>query len=128
MMKKWVISLLSVGMLLGIFGVSGISDSDSPNTVEETVQADTNSNNERTINYAVYPGNSSLLSPMDAFFTKSADITSNDDGSYKVTLTAEISNLTSLKVTTIDNQQPSVSSTTLKMLKSMLILVLILRV
>lgn len=111
MMKKWVISLLSVGMLLGIFGVSGISDSDSPNTVEETVQADTNSNNERTINYAVYRGNSSLLSPMDAFFPKSADITSNDDGSYKVTLTAEISNLTSLKVTTIDNQQPSVSST-----------------
>lgn len=65
MMKKLLISLLSVGMLLGIFGVSGISDSDSPNTVEETVQADTNSNNERTINYAVYPGNSSLLSPMD---------------------------------------------------------------
>ena len=111
MMKKWVISLLSVGMLLGIFGVSGISDSDSPNTVEETVQADTSSNNERTINYLVYRGNSSLLSPMDAFFTKSADISSNDDGSYKVTLTAEVSNLTSLKVATIDNQQPSVSST-----------------
>lgn len=111
MMKKWVISLLSVGMLLGIFGVSGISNSDSPNTVEETVQADTNSNNERTINYVVYRGNSNLLSPMDAFFTKSADIISNDDGSYKVTLTAEVSNLTSLKVTAIDNQQPSVSST-----------------
>ncbi|GEO58290.1 hypothetical protein LBO01_14190 [Companilactobacillus paralimentarius] len=119
-MKKWVISLLSVGMLLGIFGMSGISDSDSPNTVEETVQADTSSNNERTINYVVYRGNSSLLSPMDAFFTKSADITSNDDGSYKVTLTAEVSNLTSLKVTTIDNQQPSVSSTYTKNAKKYL--------
>lgn len=114
MMKKWVISLLSVGMLLGIFGVSGISDSDSPNKIVETVQADTNSNNERTINYLVYRGNSSLLSPMDAFFTKSATITPNDDGSYKVTLTAEVSNLTSLNVATIDNQQPSVSSTYMK--------------
>lgn len=114
MMKKWVISLLSVGMLLGLFGVSGVSDSDSPNSIGETVQADTNSNNERTINYLVYQGNSSLLSPMDAFFTKSADITPNDDGSYKVTLTAEVSNLTSLKVSTIDNQQPTVSDTYIK--------------
>lgn len=114
-MKKWVISLLSVGILWGTFGVSGSSDLALPNSVEETVQADvSNNNDERTINYEVYKKDSSELSPADTFFTKSAEISSNDDGTYKVTITAEISNLTSLEVTAINEQNPSESASYMK--------------
>lgn len=114
-MKKWVISLLSVGILWGTFGVSGSSDLALPNSVEETVQADvSNNNDERTINYEVYKKDSSELSPADTFFTKSAEISSNDDGTYKVTITAEISNLTSLEVTAINEQNSSESASYMK--------------
>ncbi|GAB5057360.1 hypothetical protein COSHB9_17480 [Companilactobacillus alimentarius] len=114
-MKKWVISLLSVGILWGTFGVSESSDLALPNSVEETVQADvSNNNDERTINYEVYKKDSSELSPADTFFTKSAEISSNDDGTYKVTITAEISNLTSLEVTAINEQNPSESASYMK--------------
>jgi len=87
MMKKLLISLLSVGMLLGIFGVTN-SNIGLPNVMEETVQADTNSNDSRTINYAVYKENSNALSPVNTLFTKSATVNQNDDGTYKVTVIA----------------------------------------
>jgi len=85
-MKKFLISLLSVGMLLGIFGVVGLNDTGSPNVLEETVQADTNDSNNKTINYEVYKENSNALSPMNTLFTKSATIVPNNDGTYKVLL------------------------------------------
>ncbi|MFC6176753.1 NEAT domain-containing protein [Companilactobacillus huachuanensis] len=106
MMKKLLISLLSVGMLLGIFGVVG-NNTNAPNVIEETVQADSTSNS-KTINYEVYKENSNTLSPMNTLFTKSATITPNDDGTYKVTLTGRNSNLSDFDVTTIDGQTPKV--------------------
>ena len=106
MMKKFLISLLSVGMLLGIFGSIGVN-TNSPNKMEETVQADT-TNNSRTINYEVYKENSNSLSPMNTLFTKSASVTDNDDGTYKVTLVARVSGVSGLDVSTIDGQTPKV--------------------
>ncbi|PMD73075.1 LPXTG cell wall anchor domain-containing protein [Companilactobacillus nuruki] len=106
MMKKFLISLLSVGMLLGIFGSIGVN-TNSPNKMEKTVQADT-TNNSRTINYEVYKENSNSLSPMNTLFTKSASVTDNDDGTYKVTLVARVSGVSGLDVSTIDGQTPKV--------------------
>lgn len=110
MMKKFLISLLSVGMLLGIFGVVGLNDTGSPNVLEETVQADTNDSDNKTINYEVYKENSNALSPMNTLFTKSATIVPNDDGTYKVFITARVSNISGLTVSTIDNQTPKVTT------------------
>lgn len=109
-MKKFLISLLSVGMLLGIFGVVGLNDTGSPNVLEETVQADTNDSDNKTINYEVYKENSNALSPMNTLFTKSATIVPNDDGTYKVFITARVSNISGLTVSTIDNQTPKVTT------------------
>lgn len=109
-MKKFLISLLSVGMLLGIFGVVGLNDTGSPNVLEETVQADTNDSNNKTINYEVYKENSNALSPMNTLFTKSATIVPNNDGTYKVFITARVSNISSLTVSTINNQTPKVTT------------------
>lgn len=109
-MKKFLISLLSVGMLLGIFGVVGLNDTGSPNVLEETVQADTNDSNNKTINYEVYKENSNTLSPMNTLFTKSATIVPNNDGTYKVFITARVSNISSLTVSTINNQTPKVTT------------------
>lgn len=110
MMKKFLISLLSVGMLLGIFGVVGLNDTGSPNVLEETVQADTNDSDNKTINYEVYKENSNALSPMNTLFTKSATIVPNNDGTYKVVMTARVSNISSLTISTINNQTPKVTS------------------
>lgn len=110
MMKKFLISLLSVGMLLGIFGVVGLNDTGSPNVLEETVQADTNDSDNKTINYEVYKENSNALSPMNTLFTKSATIVPNNDGTYKVFITARVSNISGLTVSTIDNQTPKVTT------------------
>lgn len=110
MMKKLLISLLSVGMLLGIFGVIGLNSTGSPNLMEETVQADTNNSDNRTINYEVYKENSNTLSPMNTLFTKSAKVYANDDGTYKVTVTGRVANLGSLDVSTIDGQTPKVTN------------------
>ncbi|KRK99095.1 LPXTG cell wall anchor domain-containing protein [Companilactobacillus futsaii] len=109
-MKKFLISLLSVGMLLGIFGVVGLNDTGSPNVLEETVQADTNDSDNKTINYEVYKENSNALSPMNTLFTKSATIVPNNDGTYKVFVTARVSNISGLTVSTIDNQTPKVTT------------------
>lgn len=109
MMKKVLISLLSVGMLLGVFGGTGSNNSGSPNLIEETVQADSTSNS-KTINYEVYKNGSNSLSPMNALFTKSATITPNDDGTYKVTITGRGTNLSDLDVSTIDGQTPKISN------------------
>ncbi|GEO77077.1 hypothetical protein LCR01_15200 [Companilactobacillus crustorum] len=109
-MKKLLISLLSVGMLLGIFGVIGLNNTGSPNLMEETVQADTNNSDNRTINYEVYKENSNTLSPMNTLFTKSAKVYANDDGTYKVTVTGRVANLGSLDVSTIDGQTPKVTN------------------
>lgn len=106
-MKKWVISLLSVGMLLGVFGATGLNSA-SPNS--NIAQADTNSN-ERTINYQVYKTGSDNKSPAEVYFTNSADITTNPDGTHKVTMTAEVSKLTGLEMPMINGQKPSVSAT-----------------
>ena len=108
MMKKLLISLLSVGMLLGIFGVNG-NNTGTPNVIEETVQADSTSNS-KIINYEVYKENSNSLSPMNTLFTKSATVTPNDDGTYKVTITGRNSNLSDLNVPTIDGQTPKVAT------------------
>lgn len=110
MMKKLLISLLSVGMLLGIFGEVGLNNTGSPNVMEETVQADTNNSNDRTINYEVYKEGSNALSPMNTLFTKSATIYPNDDGTYKVVLTGRVSNLSGLDVLTIDGQTPKITN------------------
>ncbi|WP_162894224.1 LPXTG cell wall anchor domain-containing protein [Companilactobacillus musae] len=110
MMKKLLISLLSVGMLLGIFGVVGLNNTGSPNVLEETVQADTNNSDNRTINYEVYKTNSNALSPMNTLFTKNATIYTNDDGSYKVVLTARVSNLSSLDVPKINGEKPTITN------------------
>lgn len=110
MMKKLLISLLSVGMLLGIFGVIGLNNTGSPNLMEETVQADTNNSDNRTINYEVYKENSNTLSPMNTLFPKSAKVYANDDGTYKVTVTGRVANLGSLDVSTIDGQTPKVTN------------------
>ncbi|ALB29876.1 hypothetical protein JP39_11210 [Companilactobacillus heilongjiangensis] len=107
-MKKLLISLLSVGMLLGIFGVVG-NNTGTPNVIEETVQADSTSNS-KIINYEVYKENSNSLSPMNTLFTKSATVTPNDDGTYKVTITGRNSNLSDLNVPTIDGQTPKVAT------------------
>lgn len=107
MMKKFIISLLSVGMLFGIFGVAGLNHTGSPNLIE-TVQADT-TNNSQTINYEVDKGDTNALSPMNTLFTKSATVTQNNDGSFKVTLTARVSDLSNLTVSTINNQTPTVT-------------------
>lgn len=109
MMKKVLISLLSVGMLLGVFGGVEFNNSGSPNLIEETVQADSTSNS-KTINYEVYKNDSNSLSPMNTLFTKSATITPNDDGTYKVTITGRGTNLSDLDVPTIDGQTPKVSN------------------
>jgi len=119
MMKKLLISLLSVGMLLGIFGVEGANNTGSPNLLEETVQADANNSDSRTINYAVYKENSNALSPMNTLFTKSATVDQNDDGTYKVTLIArtlvggnvDIPTIGGNETTTtkIDNNQTKIS-------------------
>ena len=108
MMKKLLISLLSVGMLLGIFGVVE-NNTGTPNVIEETVQADSTSNS-KIINYEVYKENSNSLSPMNTLFTKSATVTPNDDGTYKVTITGRNSNLSDLNVPTIDGQTPKVAT------------------
>jgi Iron Transport-associated domain./Gram positive anchor. len=97
-------------MLLGIFGVVGLNDTGSPNVLEETVQADTNDSDNKTINYEVYKENSNALSPMNTLFTKSATIVPNDDGTYKVFITARVSNISGLTVSTIDNQTPKVTT------------------
>lgn len=110
MMKKFLISLLSVGMLLGIFGVVGQNNTGSPHLLEETVQADTNDSDNKTINYEVYKEDSNALSPMNTLFTKSATIVPNDDGTYKVFITARVSNISGLTVSTIDNQTPKVTT------------------
>ncbi|KRK61724.1 hypothetical protein FC68_GL000652 [Companilactobacillus farciminis KCTC 3681 = DSM 20184] len=99
-----------MGMLLGIFGVVGLNDTGSPNVLEETVQADTNDSDNKTINYEVYKENSNALSPMNTLFTKSATIVPNDDGTYKVFITARVSNISGLTVSTIDNQTPKVTT------------------
>jgi len=110
MMKKLLISLLSVGMLLGIFGVAGANSTNSPNVMEETVQADTNNSDSRTINYEVYKAGTNTLSPANTLFTKSATIEPNEDGTYKVTITARTSDISGLNVPTIDNQTPKVTT------------------
>ena len=109
MMKKFFISLLSVGMLLGIFGVVGSNNTGSPNLLEEeTVQADS-TNNSNSIHYEVYDKkNSSTLSTMNMLFTKSATITPNDNGGYTVTLTAR-DNINNIVPTTIDSQTPTIT-------------------
>lgn len=110
MMKKLFISLLSVGMLLGTFGAVEMNNTGSPNAMEQTVHADTTDNDSRTINYEVYKENSNQVSPMNAFFNKTAHIYTNDDGTYKVVLTAKVSHVTGLTASSIDNQQPKESA------------------
>ncbi|KRO00081.1 LPXTG cell wall anchor domain-containing protein [Companilactobacillus kimchiensis] len=108
MMKKFLISLLSVGMLLGIFGEVSYHTG-SPNVMEETVQADT-TNNSQTINYEVLKRNSNGLSTeISPLFTKSATIYPNNDGTYRVVMTARISDLTSLDVQTDGGQAMKVT-------------------
>jgi len=106
MMKKVLISLLSAGMLLGIFGVTEFSTG-APNVMEETVQADS-TNNSKTINYEVYDENTNSLSKMNALFTKSATITPNDDGTYTVTIVDRSGILNTMTVSKIDDQTPKV--------------------
>ncbi len=117
MMRKLLVSLLSVGMFLGVFGVAN-DNMDSPNAMELTVQADTNSDNTQTISYQVYDRDSDTRSNVNPYFTNSATVTPNDEGTYKVTLTARIahvSGVTGIDVPTIDNQTPKISDSYLKL-------------
>ncbi|MQS75296.1 LPXTG cell wall anchor domain-containing protein [Companilactobacillus halodurans] len=107
-MKKFFISLLSVGIFLGIFGEVGTNVSGSPNLLEETVQAEAN-NDKKTINYEVDKENSNEKSEVDPYFTKSAEIYTCNDGTYRLVLTVEVSQLTDLEVSKIDNQTPEES-------------------
>lgn len=110
MMKKTLISLLSVGMFLGLFGAIGESSNILPNVTEEqTVQADT-TNDSKTIHYEVYKRNSNTLSTMNNLFTKSATIDPIDGGGYKVTLTTRDGVVSGLNFKDIDNQTPTVTN------------------
>lgn len=112
MMKKTLISLLSVGMFLGLFGAVGANNNISPNVTEEqTVQADT-TNDSKTIHYEVYKDNNGsatdTLSTMNNLFTKSATIDPIDGGGYKVTLTTRDGVVSGVKSSDINGSQPTI--------------------
>ena len=96
-------------MLLG--GVSTITASDLTTVSNiQVVRATTEDKNSQVISYDVYKSVTDELDLNGGYFTKSANVSQNTDGTYKVTLTIQVPKLKTFDVSSIDGQTPVVSA------------------
>ncbi|WP_125565857.1 hypothetical protein [Companilactobacillus insicii] len=109
-MKRGLIQLLAAVMLLG--GVVTVAQFNSPMvSTTQVAQASSDTATTQNISYDVYQSGTNDADLNSAYFTKSAKISQNNDGTYKVTLTMRLPKLKSLSVDSINGQTPTLSST-----------------
>ncbi|WP_125762161.1 LPXTG cell wall anchor domain-containing protein [Companilactobacillus hulinensis] len=108
-MKRGLVKILAAIILLG--GVSTITASDLTTASNiQVVRATTEDKDSQAISYDVYKSGTDELDLNGGYFTKSANVSQNTDGTYKVTLTIQVPKLKTFDVSSIDGQTPVVSS------------------
>ncbi|WP_164509338.1 LPXTG cell wall anchor domain-containing protein [Companilactobacillus jidongensis] len=108
-MKRKLVKLLTAVMLLG--GVTTVVENNLPMvSTTQVAQASSDTTNSQNISYDVYQSGTDNVDSNSVYFTKTAKISQNGDGTYKVTLTMSLPKLKSLSVTSIDGQTPDVSA------------------
>lgn len=106
-MKKSIVRLLAVGMLLGGAIVPATVTNDgllSPVTTTQTAKAAT-TDKEQTIDFDVLKTGTNNASISSQYFTKTAKITPNSDGTYKVTIQVSIPTIASVNILTMGGQK-----------------------
>lgn len=96
-MKKSIVKLLAIGMLLGgVIVPATVTDNGSTTpqiTTTQTAKAATttsDSDKTQTVPYQVYKTDTNTKSMSSQYFTDTATVTPNSDGTYKVTLTVKV--------------------------------------
>lgn len=108
-MKRSLIKLLTAVMLLG--GVVTVAEYNFPTvSTTQVAQASSDTADSQNISYDVYQSGTDNIDSNSAYFTKSAKVSQNGDGTYRVTLTMNLPKLKSLTVTAIDSQTPTTST------------------
>ncbi|WP_334330515.1 LPXTG cell wall anchor domain-containing protein [Companilactobacillus sp. HBUAS59699] len=108
-MKRSLIKFLTAVVLLG--GVTTVAEYNLPLvSTTQVAQASSNTADSQNISYNVYQSGTDNIDANSAYFTKSAKVSQNSDGTYKVTLTMSLPKLKSLTVTSIDGQTPNSST------------------
>lgn len=106
-MKKSIVRLLAVGMLLGGAIVPATVTNDgslSPVTTTQTAKAAT-TDKEQTIDFDVLKTGTNNASISSQYFTKTAKIAPNSDGTYKVTIQVSIPTVASVDILTMGGQK-----------------------
>lgn len=106
-MKKSIVRLLAIGMLLGGAVVPSTVANDgflSPVTTTQTAKAAT-TDQEQTIDFDVLKTGTNDASISSKYFNKTAKITPNGDGTYKVTIQVEIPTIASVNILTMGDQK-----------------------
>jgi LPXTG-motif cell wall-anchored protein len=112
-MKKNIVKLLAIGMLLGgaVIPTTFANNGLLPQiTQTQTAQAATDTQ-AQTVSYDVYKTGTNNKSISSQYFTKTATVTPNGDGTYKVTLTVKIPSLASVDILTMNGQSVTDSAT-----------------
>ncbi|MCH4009590.1 NEAT domain-containing protein [Companilactobacillus sp.] len=111
-MKKSIVKILAVGMLLGGAIVPAtVANVGLPQvTTTQTAKAATN-DQAQTISYKVLKTGTSESSLSAKYFTNTAKVTPNGDGTYKVTLQVEIPSIASVDIQTMNGNPVSDSDT-----------------
>ncbi|MQS89766.1 NEAT domain-containing protein [Companilactobacillus mishanensis] len=100
-MKKSIVKLLAVGMLLGGAIVPTTVTNNgfaSQVTTTQTAKAATTDDQAQTISYKVLKTGTNNSSMSSQYFTKTATVTPNGDGTYKVTLKVNIPSLGGISI------------------------------
>ncbi|WP_125769806.1 NEAT domain-containing protein [Companilactobacillus furfuricola] len=108
-MKKSIVRLLAIGMLLGGAVVPATVANDgllSPVTTTQTAKAAT-ADKEQTIDFDVLKTGTDNASISSQYFNKTAKITPNSDGTYKVTIQVSIPTIASVNILTMGGQKVS---------------------
>ncbi|AKP67520.1 NEAT domain-containing protein [Companilactobacillus ginsenosidimutans] len=107
-MKKSIVKLLAIGMMLGAAFVPATVASNGilPQiTTTQTAKAATTDEQAQTISYKVLKTGTNNPSVSSKYFTKTATVTPNGDGTYKVTLPVEVPAIASVDIQTMNGQQ-----------------------
>lgn len=110
-MKKSIVKLLAVGMLLGgaVVPATVANNGLTPQitTVQTAKAASTTSDSDQaqTVTYKVLKTGTQNASISSQYFTKTAKVTPNSDGTYKVTLTVKVPAIASVDILTMDGKK-----------------------
>ena len=117
-MKKSIVKLLAIGMLLGgVIVPATVTDNGSTTpqiTTTKTAKAATttsDSDKTQTVPYQVYKTDTNTKSMSSQYFTDTATVTPNSDGTYKVTLTVKVPSIASVDILTMNGDKVTDSAT-----------------